>query len=100
MAVLGDMLELGYLEEASHRLIGRRVADVAQELVAVGERARWIAEEAVKAGLPPERVALATDAGTAASVIEGRIEVQDTILLKGSYGMRMDRSVNVLGRDD
>jgi UDP-N-acetylmuramoyl-tripeptide--D-alanyl-D-alanine ligase len=100
MAVLGDMLELGYLEEASHRLIGRRVADVAQELVAVGRRARWIAEEAVKAGLPPEHVALATDVSTAVPVIEARIEEQDTILIKGSYGMRMDRIVNALGRYD
>lgn len=100
VAVLGDMLELGYLEESSHRLIGRRVAGVAQVLVAVGSRARWIAEEAVKAGLPPENVALATDALTAVPVIEARIQPQDVILIKGSYGMRMDRIVTALGRYD
>jgi len=100
VAVLGDMLELGYLEESSHRLIGRRVAGVAQVLVAVGSRARWIAEEAVKAGLPPENVALATDAITAVPVIEARIQPQDVILIKGSYGMRMDRIVTALGRYD
>ncbi|HRQ41082.1 MAG TPA: UDP-N-acetylmuramoyl-tripeptide--D-alanyl-D-alanine ligase [Chloroflexota bacterium] len=96
VAVLGDMLELGYLEEASHRLVGRRVADVCQVLIAVGHRARWIAEEAVKAGLSPENVALATDALTAVHVIETRIQPQDVILIKGSYGMRMDRIVTML----
>ncbi|MBX3055693.1 MAG: UDP-N-acetylmuramoyl-tripeptide--D-alanyl-D-alanine ligase [Anaerolineae bacterium] len=100
VAVLGDMLELGYLEEASHRLVGRRVADVCQELIAVGSRARWIAEEAVKAGLPPDHVALATDALTAVPVIAARIQPQDVILIKGSYGMRMDRIVTLLGRYD
>jgi len=100
LAVLGDMLELGYLEESSHRLIGRRVADVADELVAVGQRACWIAEEAVQAGLPAEKVALATDATTAVPVIEARIEEEDVILIKGSYGMRMDSIVTALGRYD
>lgn len=98
MAVLGDMLELGYMEESSHRLIGRRVANVAQELVAVGQRARWIAEEAVQAGLPAERVALATDSATAVPVVEARIEEKDVILIKGSLGMRMDKIVSALGR--
>ncbi|GIK55698.1 MAG: UDP-N-acetylmuramoyl-tripeptide--D-alanyl-D-alanine ligase [Chloroflexota bacterium] len=100
VAVLGDMLELGYLEEPSHRLIGRRVADVCQVLIAVGPRARWIAEEAVNAGLSPDHVALATDAVTAVPVIEARIQPQDVILIKGSYGMRMDRIVTALGRYD
>ncbi|NJN55341.1 MAG: hypothetical protein HC804_11615 [Anaerolineae bacterium] len=98
VAVLGDMLELGYLEEASHRLIGRRVANVAQVLVAVGQRARWIADEAVKAGLPSENVALATDALMAVPVIEARLQKEDVILIKGSYGMRMDRIVTALER--
>ncbi|MFQ5421222.1 MAG: glutamate ligase domain-containing protein, partial [Anaerolineae bacterium] len=42
LAVLGDMLELGHMEEQSHRLVGRRAADVADLLIAVGERGRWI----------------------------------------------------------
>jgi UDP-N-acetylmuramoyl-tripeptide--D-alanyl-D-alanine ligase len=35
VAVMGDMLELGYVSEESHRLVGRRVADVAEVLVTV-----------------------------------------------------------------
>lgn len=100
MVVLGDMLELGYMEEASHRLIGRRVADVAHELIAVGPRARWIAAEAIAAGMPASHVALATDTDTAVPIVETRIQEKDTILVKGSYGMRMDRIVTALGRYD
>ena len=46
IAVLGDMLELGDYEETGHRLVGRRAADVADYLITIGERARWIADEA------------------------------------------------------
>lgn len=100
LAVLGDMLELGYLEEASHRLIGRRVANVAQELIAVGPRAKWIAEEAIRAGMPAKQVTLAADAPTAVPIIEARIQPKDVVLVKGSYGMRMDRIVTALSRYD
>ena len=47
IAVLGDMLELGSYEEEGHRIVGARVADVADILITVGQRARLIAEEAV-----------------------------------------------------
>ena len=52
IAVLGDMLELGSYEEEGHRIVGARVADVADSLITVGQRARLIAAEAVASGLP------------------------------------------------
>ena len=100
VAVLGDMLELGYVEEEAHRLIGRRVVEVAQILVTVGRRARWIAEEALKVGLPPDRVFMAEDSATAVPLLEEIIEPNDTILIKGSLGMRMDKIITALGRYD
>lgn len=98
VAVLGDMLELGHLEETSHRLIGRRVANVAALLITVGRRAQWIAEEALAAGLPAEQVWMAEDVATAVALIEEHLQNQDVVLIKGSYGMRMDRIVTALGR--
>lgn len=99
VAVLGDMLELGHVEEASHRLVGRRVADVAQVLVAVGPRAHWIAAEALAVGMPPARVFEAADAETAVPLLLDLIQPRDVVLVKGSLGVRMDRIVAALGRD-
>ena len=43
IAVLGDMLELGQYEKQGHEMVGARVAEVAAELVVIGEKAKWIA---------------------------------------------------------
>jgi UDP-N-acetylmuramoyl-tripeptide--D-alanyl-D-alanine ligase len=57
IAVLGDMLELGSYEAEGHRQVGRRVAEVADLLIACGQRAHtWIAPEALAAGMPADAV--------------------------------------------
>ena len=99
IAVLGDMLELGHMEEAAHRLVGRRAMDVAQILVTVGKRGRIIGEEARLVGMPADRVFMVDDAEAAAPLLETIIEDGDVILVKGSLGMRLDRIVTALGRD-
>ncbi|MBK8902952.1 MAG: UDP-N-acetylmuramoyl-tripeptide--D-alanyl-D-alanine ligase [Anaerolineaceae bacterium] len=98
VAVLGDMLELGYLEEAGHRQVGRRAAEVAKLLITVGRRARWIGEEAMASGLPADKVVMVDDAVTAVATLEELIEEKDTVLVKGSLGMRMDQIINAIGR--
>ena len=99
VAVLGDMLELGYMEEEGHRIVGRRAADVAQLLVTVGPRAYWIGEEALTVGMNPQRVFMVESTEEAIPLLEGLIEANDFVLVKGSLGMRMDRIVAALGRD-
>ncbi len=98
IAVLGDMLELGHLEEESHRLVGRRAADVAHTLVAVGARGRTIAQEAAVVGMPEERIHWFGDSAEAIALLEDIIQPHDIILIKGSYAMRMDRIVAAIGR--
>jgi UDP-N-acetylmuramoyl-tripeptide--D-alanyl-D-alanine ligase len=100
IAVLGDMLELGTAEDHSHRLVGRRAADVADVLVAVGPRAHSIAEEAVKVGMPAAAVIWVEETADAIAILEELIGEGDMILVKGSYGMRMDRIVSALGEAD
>jgi UDP-N-acetylmuramoyl-tripeptide--D-alanyl-D-alanine ligase len=97
VAVLGDMLELGYLEESAHRLVGRRAAEVADVLVAVGPRGRWIGEEARAVGFPASRVFIVDDLATAVATLREIIAPQDMILIKGSLGMNMSRIVAALG---
>jgi UDP-N-acetylmuramoyl-tripeptide--D-alanyl-D-alanine ligase len=99
VAVLGDMLELGYMEEEGHRIVGRRAADVAQVLVAVGPRAHWIGEEALAVGMNPQQVFIVERTDEAIPILEGLIQANDFVLVKGSLGMHMDRIVAALGRD-
>jgi UDP-N-acetylmuramoyl-tripeptide--D-alanyl-D-alanine ligase len=96
VAVLGDMLELGDYEERGHRMVGARAAEVADELIAVGERARWIAQEAVLAGLPEGRVVTLKDSESATEYLRERVSEGDVVLVKGSRGMRMDEIVAAL----
>jgi UDP-N-acetylmuramoyl-tripeptide--D-alanyl-D-alanine ligase len=96
VAVLGDMLELGSYEEEGHRLVGARAAEVADLLIAVGERARWIAEEAVLAGMDPSHVERVDDAQAALELLRKRIRPEDVVLIKASRGIQLDLIVDEL----
>ena len=100
IAVLGDMLELGRAEKQAHRVVGRRAADVADLIIAVGPRAATIGAEALALGVPTDHVHLVDDALAAVPILEDTIRAGDVILVKGSLGMRMDRIVTGLGRID
>ena len=95
-AVLGDMLELGPDEEELHRQVGARAASVAEALVTVGERGRWIGEAAIAAGL--SRVTMVRDAEEAHAAVERELApgVGDLLLVKGSRGIELDRLVTAL----
>lgn len=93
IAVLGDMLELGDFEERGHRMVGARAAEVVDELVVVGRRARWIAQEARTAGLSPEAITELEDSEAAIDLLQGRVGEDDVVLVKGSRAMNMDRIV-------
>jgi UDP-N-acetylmuramoyl-tripeptide--D-alanyl-D-alanine ligase len=96
VAVLGDMLELGEFEETGHRMVGARAADVADFLLAVGEKARWIADEAHVQGMSAARIALFADAADAGAFLKKTIGPGDVVLVKGSRGLRLDEIVLML----
>lgn len=90
VAVLGDMLELGDFEERGHRMVGVRAAQVADELVTVGNRAQWIANEARLAGMSEDQVVTLKDSQEAIEYLQHRVRENDVVLVKGSRGMKMD----------
>ncbi|MBI3287364.1 MAG: alanine racemase [Chloroflexi bacterium] len=98
-AVLGDMAELGSWEEEGHRQVGRRAAEVVDELTTLGERARWIAQEAIRHGLPGERVGVTYRAEDAARRVAERVLTGDIILVKGSAEARLERLAELLLAD-
>jgi UDP-N-acetylmuramoyl-tripeptide--D-alanyl-D-alanine ligase len=94
VAVLGDMLELGAMEEEGHAKVGRYAAAATDLLVTVGEGARLIARAARSAGL-----ALVWEVGSNAQAIDllaGTLQAGDTVLVKGSRGMAMEEIVAAL----
>ncbi|MCB0204498.1 MAG: UDP-N-acetylmuramoyl-tripeptide--D-alanyl-D-alanine ligase [Anaerolineae bacterium] len=96
IAVLGDMMELGSEEEAGHRLVGVRAADVADFLVTVGPRSRWTAYEARAAGQPAASVRPVETAADAIALLRSIIGPGDVVLVKGSRAAHMDDVVAAL----
>ena len=86
VAVLGDMLELGPYEEEAHRKLGRLLSELPVEIfVAVGPRMAFAAAE-FKGVV--HRLSSASEAGRLLREIR---EKDDTILIKGSRGMFMEK---------
>jgi UDP-N-acetylmuramoyl-tripeptide--D-alanyl-D-alanine ligase len=96
VAVLGDMLELGIYEAEGHEMVGARAAQVADLLIAVGERARIIASAALQAGFPDERLLTFPDVPQVIDYLKENLENGDVVLVKGSHGMHMERIVAAL----
>jgi UDP-N-acetylmuramoyl-tripeptide--D-alanyl-D-alanine ligase len=91
IAALGDMLELGEGSESGHREVGKKVAKVAEVLFAVGDKAKFIADQAIKSGLDKINV-FCYDGSTEASIpIQKELQEGDVILIKGSQGARMEK---------
>ena len=90
IAVLGDMLELGRYEEIGHQMVGVRAAEVADEIITVGERARMIANAARKSRFSRLVITELEDSQGAIDFLKDRLTDRDVVLVKGSRGMRMD----------
>lgn len=96
IAVLGDMLELGSVEEDAHRQVGRRVAEVADQLVTIGTRAEWIADEARAAGMDAGAITQVAHNYDAIAALSGSLQPGDYVLVKGSRGVAMEAIVTAL----
>ena len=95
IAVLGDMLELGDAAEEAHRRIGRRVAELGfAALVTYGPQSRWIHTTAEAAGCPICCHAETHEA--AAEHLRTLLRDGDTVLFKGSRGMKMEAVIVLL----
>lgn len=93
IAVLGDMLELGRYEEIGHQMVGVRAAEVADEIITIGNRASIIAEFARKSRFSKLKITELTNSEEVIEFLKDRLEANDVVLVKGSRGMRMDRIV-------
>jgi UDP-N-acetylmuramoyl-tripeptide--D-alanyl-D-alanine ligase len=106
--VFGDMLELGDYSPAEHVAVGEALARSGIErAVLVGQDTRYTYEEALVAGMEPERInyfpapldqpdKLAHAKQEAAALVGAEVTPGDLVLVKGSLGVGMDIVVSAL----
>jgi UDP-N-acetylmuramoyl-tripeptide--D-alanyl-D-alanine ligase len=96
IAVLGDMLELGQYERQGHEMVGLRTAQVADTLLTLGLRGHMIAEAARRSGMRKSSVLEFEELDQIVNWLNENLSKNDSVLIKGSHGLRMDRIVNAL----
>jgi UDP-N-acetylmuramoyl-tripeptide--D-alanyl-D-alanine ligase len=95
IAILGDMLELGKNEADFHTHAGKQAAKLGIDLlVTIGPLSLKIAEGALSEGLSKNKIISFEDSEEAAEKIEPLLEEGDTILVKGSRGIKTEKIVN------
>lgn len=96
VAALGDMFELGDDAVEAHRKIGRMVADLGFNMLAVtGELSSEIVAGAREKGMAKEQILECINTVSIADwlyhmLISGKLSQDDWLLVKGSRGMRME----------
>jgi UDP-N-acetylmuramyl pentapeptide synthase len=93
IAVLGSMAELGQYNEDEHRLIGLKVAEVADLFIAVGDGMRFAVEAAKEAGMDEDAIEWFMDSDEAGRYLDRTIRQGDIIYVKGSQSSRMEKVV-------
>jgi UDP-N-acetylmuramoyl-tripeptide--D-alanyl-D-alanine ligase len=96
IAVVGDMLELGEQEQQFHTDSGRAMPESIDVVIGVGKRARWVLEGAREAGFASDGLHHFDDAETAGRFLAGFIQPGDLVLIKGSRGVGLDKTVAIL----
>lgn len=94
VVVLGDMLELGSIAVSAHEAIGEKLAQCGIEIVVtVGELAVSIANKASSCGII--HVVSCSNHEQAQAELKKLLVPGDTILIKGSRGMKMEKIINM-----
>ena len=97
IAVLGEMRELGEYSSELHRKVGAKAAKVGVDrLITVGTLAEEIASGAEAAGLPHEKITKISDYSDAATIIKPFLNQGDTVLIKASRALSLERISHLL----
>ncbi len=99
IAVLGEMLELGDESVPLHRQVGRKVAAARVDLlITVQGDAREIREAAVAQGFPAAAASFFETAAEAGAFLGENLAAGDTVLLKASRGVGLERALPAIER--
>jgi len=95
VAVLGDMLELGVCSDAEHYKIGRVAAKNADILLAYGPKSERMLYGAITGGMSQSKARAFTDREKLVDALKLMAKPGDTLLFKGSLGMRMKLTLDM-----
>ena len=95
--VTGDMFELGRSTERFHKEIGKLTADsLIDKLITVGKLSEKTGSAARKAGMDASSVWNCASPDRAVSILSSIAQSGDTVLIKGSRAMGMERIIKKL----
>ncbi len=96
IVVIGDMLELGNIEEGAHRNLGKKIGNIGVDyLIAVGSAARFILEEASKK-INKSNCYLVQNYLEAFEIVNKLRNSKSAIFVKGSRSIHLDKLVEKL----
>ncbi|HOU52355.1 MAG TPA: UDP-N-acetylmuramoyl-tripeptide--D-alanyl-D-alanine ligase [Myxococcota bacterium] len=99
VAVIGDMRELGAIASTAHWQVGHQAArQKVDVLIAIGEFRGLVREGAVAGGMAPSQVFEAEDAIAGATLALVMVQPRDTVLVKASRALGLERVVEALAR--
>lgn len=94
IAVLGDMFELGDYEQKGHMEVGLKAWEMKVDtLIAVGDRAQYIAQGAREAGMPAQSIYYFQEPENSLDMIQKVFDKNSTIVFKASRGMELEKLV-------
>jgi UDP-N-acetylmuramoyl-tripeptide--D-alanyl-D-alanine ligase len=99
IAVIGDMLELGEQELTYHHDCGHAVPKEVAAVIAVGKRGRSLLDGARESGFSDDQLHHFDTAEEAGEFLRGFAREGDLVLVKGSRGVGLDRTVAMLERE-
>ena len=100
IVALGTMNELGEMTHEAHIEIGKKAAQVAEVLIAVGHEAPTIKRGALEAGMKESEVFTFFDSEEAGNFLKDRLKPGDLVLVKGSQNkVRMERLVKLIMKE-
>ena len=97
IAVLGDMLELGPRAALFHRELGQTAASMAVDYIFVtGDFSSHVRDGALAAGMQGNRIVVCNNLETVAEKLKTLLHEGDSVLLKGSRKMQMEKVLDLL----
>jgi len=102
VVITGDMLELGDKAEEYHRIAGKKIAEVADLLITVGNFGKNLSDGAISSGMNPSKILSFKNSSEAVQELRKNsvIKKGDVVLVKGSRAIKMDIIVKMLIQDD